>query len=105
MLFQSTIVWVTGTIGGTIKGPAFKRTRSLFISQVMGDATEKDMNDFLLACDIIGAEVLQKSHKDSKYKSYKVTVPLDMYDKVRNPDIWDVGILIRDFKELRRPYF
>lgn len=101
---QRDIVKGTGK-GGVISGPSKLQTRSVFIYEVAGNPTESALMDYLAGCDIIGAKVEKKSHTAAKYSSFKVTVSLDMYGKIRNPEIWDEGILIRDYKEPRRPYF
>ena len=101
---QRDIVKGTGK-GGVISGPSKLQTRSVFIYAVAGNPTESALMDYLAGCDISGAKVEKKSHTAAKYSSFKVTVSLDMYRKIRNPEIWDEGILIRDYKEPRRPYF
>lgn len=89
---------------GKICGPS-RLTRSLFFSKLTGHPSSDDMKEYLESCGVTGAEVQRMSSPYALLTSFKVTVPDSMYEKTRSPDMWDEGILIRDFKERRRPYF
>lgn len=93
--------------GGAIQGPEKKkrRLRSVFVYNVRNTATVEKMKEHLDLYEIIYDDVILKSHNFSRFKSFKITVPFNMYDKILVSEIWDDGIMIRNFKEPRGDYY
>ncbi len=98
---------VRGTATGVmVAGPKRRDTtrKSVFVYNVSHRVTDETLKEHLTDNEICDAEVALKSHQFSRWKSFKVTVSAQLYDKMCNPAIWGEGVCIRDYREFRGGY-
>ena len=82
-----------------VKG-APEPSRHLFIFRVDNNTTEEDITNLLLSQQpsLTIRELVCTSHEDSKFKSFRLTVPISQYSELFNEELWPDGISIRPFR-------
>ena len=88
---------VTGTAAeGSLKG-APPPSRDLFLYRVDKTTVADDVKSYLTQNNIHYVNVYQTSNAESKFKSFKITVPFNVVGKLMKADMWPEGIRIRKF--------
>jgi len=88
------IIRGTGKNQSKLKG-APEPSRDVFISRVLPQYTEEDIREHLLEMGIEPRCIEQKSHIESRFKSFRVELALSNMAKVMDPERWDDGICIK----------
>ena len=88
---------LTGTaVEGSLKG-APPPSRDLFLYRVDKTTVADDVKSYLTQNNIHYVNVYQTSNAESKFKSFKITVPFNVVGKLMKADMWPEGIRIRKF--------
>jgi hypothetical protein len=76
-------------------------SRDLFIFRTDKSTTEESLKEFVRSIGYEVRNIVVLSHKDSVFKSFKLTVPLSQVNEILNPDLWPEGVGIRHFRKHR----
>ena len=79
-----------------IKG-APEPERSLFIYRVDKDTDKEDLTEYISQQGFLVRQLQCVSKPESKFLSFKLTVPISQFKKLFNPSLWPEGIRIRKF--------
>jgi hypothetical protein len=81
---------------GTFKG-APEPNRDLFIFRVMRDATVDDMKQYLASEGFHVKSLHLVSHPESKFQSFRLSVPASEFKDLFNDTLWPEGVRIRRY--------
>ena len=73
------------------------KNRDLFITKINKQFTCDKLYEYLRCNGVMVKGLYQRSHMNSSYKSFVVTVQNNDVNKVKNGKLWDDGIQIRDY--------
>ena len=79
-----------------IKG-APERTRYLFIYRVDKSTDDKDVEDHIRNHEFTVKSLSCISNDESKFKSFKLTVPVSEFKKLFDNTLWPNGVSVRPF--------
>ncbi len=97
---------VTGTVSTTCGfAGAPEPSRDLFISRVQPSVTEDDVRAYLNSKGVSFNGLSCTSHAESKYKSFRLSVPASNEDDMLRDDIWPSGVRVRRYIVPRRRNF
>ena len=89
--------------GKTTAGLSFKGApvpdRHLFIHRVDSTVSISDVNDHLVNNNFTVRKLECVSHDMAKYKSFKLTVPVDQFSKLFDEDLWPEGVRVRKYSQ------
>ena len=71
--------------------------RDYFVYRVQKQTTEEDMTGYLQDKAITFVSVQKISNPDAMYSSFRIKVPVDVVNKVTDPNSWPEGISVRRF--------
>ena len=74
-----------------------EKNRDLFITKIDKQFTCDQLYDYLRNNGVAVKGLFQRSHMNSSYKSFVVTVQNNEVNKVKNGRLWDDGIQIREY--------
>ena len=73
--------------------------RKIFIDRVMSYGNSKSVQAYLSDRNIEVKDIVQVSHNDSKYKSFKISIYQHDLSTVLNEYFWPRGVYCRSWKE------
>ena len=76
-------------------------SRDFFVYQVHRDDDVPQLSSYISKQGISVRDIVKKNHDDSKFNSFKVSVPVHDADKIMSADFWPSGIYIRQWREAR----
>ena len=76
-------------------------SRHLFISRVDKQCTTNEISKFLKNKKIEVRNLECKSHEESMFKSYKLSVPVSQFNSLFDADLWPDGVRVEAWKERR----
>ena len=92
-----------GRVLGTATNTSFRGApppkRDFLISRVDSSTDEHDIRDFLYFNAINNFDLIQVSHVNALFKSYKLSVNLPDKDIVLSPDMWPKNVCVQRFRE------
>ncbi len=96
---------ITGTVNdaGRFKG-APAPGRSFFVSRVDSEASPDDLRSYLSGRSIDVRDLVCISHTNSKYKSFKLTVPASQSQDLLSPEMWPEGVNVRKYVHPKREH-
>ena len=97
---RRTVVGQSGQENGLRSTPA--PSRDFFVYRVHKEDTTDVMKSFLQSKNVTVRDITLKSHSESKFNSYKLSVAVSDIDTVTNPEFWPSGICIRRWKGEQR---
>ena len=71
--------------------------RDYFVYRVAKDATEDTLKQHLMDMNVPFKDIKKISNDDSKFSSFKLTIPFDEVSKVLDAGTWPAGIQVRKF--------
>ena len=69
--------------------------RDFFVYRLMKDSGEKDLRNFMMSKNIEPLDIVAKNVPDARFNSFKVSVNLDDAEKMRDLDMWPVGVCVK----------
>lgn len=89
---------ITGTSGysGNFKG-APEPTRDLFLSRVDSAVSGDDIRAYLSEQNVTVRALVKISHDDSKFKSFKLSVPVSVVHNLLQDSMWPSGVRVRRY--------
>lgn len=75
---------------------------NVFITKVHCDYTCEQLYEYLSDCGVHVRGLYQRSHMNSYYKSFVVSIIREDYSKVDRQELWDEGIEVREYVERKR---
>ena len=72
-------------------------SRFLFIYRVHSDTSTSDLRDFIGDQNVVIRSFDCVSHEEAKFKSFKLEVSMEDYDKIYNDELWPSGVRIRKY--------
>ena len=90
----------TGTNTNSFRGAPEPR-RDIFLSRVDSETTDNDIENYIKEKGCRLTTLTLKSHPESKFKSYQITVPVSEYGVVMSAEFWPVGVAVRPFRRPR----
>lgn len=126
LMYSDSLIYGTGTPSGKLKGVAKPTaanhgpnqpslsgpTKEIYVSKLDPLTSVDDMLNFLLDAKVIKdtAEIkcikLVKADVDLEklnWVSFKIIVPINLFDHIVNPNIWPPSVAIREFIDHPRP--
>lgn len=85
-------------------GGAPEPNRSLFVYRANSDTSEEIVSNHIKSKGFQVIEVVGVSHGDSKFKSFKVTIPVSSVEPLLSEDLWPEGICVRRFYSTPQPW-
>ena len=86
-----------GSAVGGFKG-APEPSRDLFLYRFVQEATADVIKDNVVGEGYEVRDIIQMSHKDAKYKSFRLSVPASQYQALHDAeDFWPEGVRIKQF--------
>ena len=76
-------------------------SRDFFVYRVHRDDDVPQLSSYISKQGISVRDIVKKNHDDSKFNSFKVSVPVHDADKIMSADFWPSGIYIRQWREAR----
>jgi hypothetical protein len=73
-------------------------SRDMFVFRVDKMTSVNDLKDYIIGKGCEARDIIIVSHKDSHYKSFKVTVSVTDYNNLMKPEIWPEGIMVRQYR-------
>jgi hypothetical protein len=70
----------------------------MFVFRVDKMTSVNDLKDYIIGKGCEARDIIIVSHKDSHYKSFKVTVSVTDYINLMKPEIWPEGIMVRQYR-------
>lgn len=92
---QKTITGKTSG-SGRFKG-APEPSRDLFIARVDSDTTDNDLTEYLTEKAVTIRDLKCTSHPNSRFKSFKLTIPLSNLSDLLDENFWPDGVQVRKF--------
>ncbi len=100
---RNAVTGANATTCGNFRG-APEPVRDLFVYRVEQTTTLDDIKQYLTDHDIVYTNITRVSHSESKFQSFKLTVPKSRFKDLLNEDSWPTGVYVREFKQPRRQY-
>ena len=87
-------------------GPDIKDLSDIFVYHVASDVTVGDVKSHLKQEDITVQQLRIDitSNKDAIYKSFRIIAPGIYKDTLMNPEIWPVGVKVREYAARKPSY-
>ena len=92
-----------GNTAARLKG-APEPGRDLFVFRLDSETTNGDIKAYLQSHNISVLKIDQMSHENSKYKSFKVTVPVSRLNDLLKEEVWPAGVGVRRFRNIRKQH-
>lgn len=83
-----------------IKGAPLPK-RDLFVARIDPNTDDDQLKQFIGEKGLKVLKLERLSHDEAKYKSYKLTIPVDEMSKVFSEDMWPEGCEVRKFFQKR----
>lgn len=83
-----------------IKGES--RRTDIFMYRINNETEDADVRNLFFNAGILVYEFHKVSHENSRFKSFRITIPLSDYDKVCNPDFLPEEVMCRRFYRPRK---
>ena len=94
-LLQSCVIWILSCYSYFCD--LFSATNSYATAGAPYDATDDDLRRYLKESNVDIRELKCISHSESKFKSFKLTVPVDQCQPLMSSDRWPSGVIVRQF--------
>ena len=78
--------------------------RDFFISRINSDIKLDSVKDYISNKNIKIIDIKLVSNKESKFKSYKLTVDINTANTILNASIWPYGVCISKWYSRKLPY-
>ena len=88
-------------------GPDIKDLSDIFVYHVASDVTVGDVKSHLKQEGITVQQLrinIRTSNKDAIYKSFRIIAPGIYKDTLMNPEIWPVGVKVREYAARKPSY-
>ena len=77
--------------------------RSLFIYRVLSDVTVTDLKDMIKGLGLEIRSLEQVSHRDARFKSFRLDIPKSQLQKALKETQWPLGVHVQQFYRPRKP--
>ena len=96
--------FVTGSKSALSNGfcGAPEPSRDLFIYRVGNNTTTEVLKDYIEELNVTVRDLQCVSNDESKFKSFKLTVPISNFKQLFDESIWPAGVRVRKFIPPRR---
>ncbi len=88
-----------GQSAGTGLRAALLPNRDFFISRIHKDDGLDVTRQYIRSKRVVIKELVQTSHADSMFNSFKLSVAVTDVEKVRDPSLWPSGVFIRKWRD------
>jgi uncharacterized coiled-coil protein SlyX len=88
---------ITGTGRSTTIRGGPPPIRQFFVHRVVKGVTEQDIKDYLSENDIVFNDVCILSKLEATFSSFRVSVPINMVQKIMDGEMWPEGIRVRKY--------
>lgn len=88
---------ITGSADGHSQLRAVEKYKFLFVSRLAADLSVNVLEDYLRERQVNDFDVVQLKNRHPGYSSFKIGIPISLWDKVYKPDFWTKGVYVSPF--------